>query len=824
MTVRVKIGGALVAGTLMLVVGVPAAQAQLAATQVKCLATVAKAGGKFVAKKLKAIQKCRDRSLNADLTDNCPSTPLFCVGGANGGASCATDSECPGGSCKGGEPWITIANLAISLYATIDSKCSFLAPAEFGSMGFPGKCLAATPGTFTETDLKNCIYDSHETVVDKLIGVEYGTTSGELAADILKCQQTISKNGAKFVNTKLKAIQKCRNAILGQKLFGVAARNCATSDSKTQATITKAESKTRAAIDGKCTDANIQALDVCDPNAAVKLDAENCIIATHGNAVDNLNPASAANLVDYEYADQLSCGDGILNSSIDPFDFSEECDGADAPDCPGQCGAVTGVYATGSFPCLCLDKKRQRVIEHANADSDDGWTGISHDRYLVEGGGYQSDLYDCDGPSGSDTVCTVGPSCTIEDPPSSGIHARCANNGDCGSNGPCRKERTAAGPHCNLDIQQACTSNANCPGTGNFCLKTYHGPPLPLSAGGVSVCVENVFTEDVFGTVNLATGDTSMFYHQDTITHFGPIPKQPCPVCGRFCGAPPNGDRRPCTTDADCTTVPGSPRCVTDLICSGGTTTDQPCRTEFPYGATNPLFGATSLDCLPNTQIVANLDLTFPDRTTGTVTLLPHIQCEQGAFANKVCMGGTNNGRPCTSASQCDSGTCSHQCPCPGGGVVNTRPNGCDAACLGGDNDGNACAVDSECPPSGFCHLGDCRLDTSVDPSLHEGLCSAGPLESICSFNKERSCNLDADCQRPTCPFCETDPLETCVTTFLNCFENAGIIRTGIPHPVNPTTVVAECAGAANAAVSAASGLPGPSTNRYPETRINTGF
>jgi hypothetical protein len=874
-----RISGALAAAVLVLGAAASAAQALMTKPHIKCIEQIGKAGGKFVSKALKAKQKCRDSSLNS----------------------------IPGDECLVGEPAATIATLQAALTETINKYCGAFGVAELGptEMQFPGKCPDLNVAdSFTAADLEYCERTSHTAIVDELVEAEYGGITGDLVKEVFKCQQAISKNGAKFTNAKLKAVQKCRNGVNNGTIVGIAGLSCATNDptSKTQVAIEKAESKARAQIFKKCPDPLVDSLDVC-PGACVggtndgqpctvasecpggscgastEAGAEDCIIKSHGDAADNPSP-SAATLIDFEYTKQAVCGDDFVNG------FDEECDGTDDSSCPGLCGGPNS-----SFPCLCLNKKRQRVIEHANADSDDGWTGISHDRYLVEGGGYLSDLYDCDGPSGPDTLCTVGPSCTItrcqgglnagtactadsECPGGRCAGAVCSNDTQCGVDGPCRKERTADGPHCNLDIQIACDNDADCTGgyaANNYCLKTFHGPPLPLSAGGVSVCVKNVFTEDVIGTVDLASGSASMRYHQDTITYFGPTAKRPCPTCGGFCNAPPTGDRRPCTTDADCVEVAGSPPCVTEPICSFGSNVDKPCRPDFPYGATNPLFGTTSLDCLPNSALVANLDLTFPNRSTGTVTLLPGIQCDDLAFGNKVCIGGTNNGRACVLCNgganngavcwvnsqcpggacngslACPGGTCSHQCFCPGGGATKQRPNGCDAACLGGGNDGNACAVDSQCP-LGFCHRADCRLDESaivcmggpnnnsqctVDsecPSgscliLHEGLCSAGPLESICSFNHERSCNIDTDCQQPACPDCETDPLETCVTTFLNCFENTGIIRTGMADPENPTTAAAECSTAAiSSAVNSTSGLPGPTTNRFPETRVNTGF
>ena len=102
-------------------------------------------------------------------------------------------------------------------------------------------------------------------------------------------------------------------------------------------------------------------------------------------------PAVRSDMLDYEYAARGVCGDDRLNQP------SEECDGAADAACPGDCGA-----ALGFFPCLCQDKPRTRVIEHANADLDNGWSGQSHDSGIVEGGGYVTDLWDCDGPGGPD--------------------------------------------------------------------------------------------------------------------------------------------------------------------------------------------------------------------------------------------------------------------------------------------------------------------------------------------------------------------------------------------------------------------------------------
>jgi len=786
---------AVVASVLTLAVGISTASA-LSDTERKCLETVAKEGVNFVKKKMKEIQKCNDKNLKVPVeSPECLTTDLAA----------------------------SIAALVVSLEEKIDSKCSTLVPFNFASIGYPGKCSQADPGgDFTITDLKNCIHESHEAIVDQLIAIEYGSTVGPIAdTALLKCQREIAKNGAKFANAKHKEVAKCRNGVNKGKLFGFAAKNCATANLKTKEKIDKAETKARGKILGKCTgeaDELVPQLDICDPPVTTVAEAADCIIETHGNAVDNPDAASPADLIDYEYATQLICGDNVLNSSKNPHNLEEECDDTADDACPGQCGP-----ADGPFPCLCLNKKRQRISEKVEgADSDSGWTGISHDQRVVPGAGYLLDLYDCDGVS--DFECIVGPNCNIS-------KALCAKNADCATPGDfCRKERTAAGKHCNLDIQQACASNGDCPGTGNFCVVTPHGPPLPLAAGGVSVCPATFFIDDITGTTNLQTGATVIRLHQETPTRMGPSNAQPCPVCGGFCSGPVNSTNRRtnCTSDADCASIEGSPPCVTDFICNSGPNVDKECRPEPPFGGSNGIFGTTSMDCPSNSSLAGTIDNDFNPATTGVSELVPQYQCDAPGFGNKVCLGGANDGRPCADDSECPGATCAHQCYCPtktmvGGAGILEKPNDCDPACLGGDNEKAPCAVDSECPGGGFCHKADCRLNPADPEGPDEGVCTVGPVHNLCSQTTYKQCNADADCVPPACSYCQLG--ETCVSGFRQCFPNSGFSRTGEAGLTDLTLVAAYCIKAIpEASVNSTSGFPGPAGQRYPADRVTTGF
>lgn len=779
-----------------IVLGVGAvADAAINPALLPCQEAIAKSGGKFVGKKMKAIQKCNDKNLK---------TP---------------------GSCAPGDLATTIAALVVKLSDGIDKKCSeFGQTAAPAGLGFPGKCDDPTPGdVFTLSDLKSCIHTSHEDIVDGLIDLEYGTTTGPITdTDLLKCQKAISKDGGKVLAATLKAVQKCRNAINKGTLTGILPKDCATDDVKTAASITKAVSKAQADIGvKKCTDAHILALDVCNPNATTAVGAAACITSTHQLAADDPAPTSA-DLIDFEYATPPLCGDGVVNTP------SEECDGSDLSGCTSQGFSGPCGSAVGNFACLCLDIPRERVVEHASADLDNGWTGASHDSGVVEGGGYVADLYDCDNVT--DFSCNVGPSC------SGGAHAACSNDGQCASlgQGTCRKRITAVGPHCALNIQTSCpivNGNVSCSAPNDFCKTTFHGPPLPLSSGGISVCVTNVFTEDVVGTKNLTTGSAAVRIRQGSITRLGPSTSQPCPVCGGFCDKPAGGDRRNCTTNADCASIPpaGTIACKTDFVCSHGPNVDKECRPAPPFGGGTTLFGTTSVDCPSDASLISpavGLDILFNPATTGTVSVTPTVQCDDLAFNNKRCMGGSSDGRLCTTASECPGGACSFQCYCPNGGGQKQRPNSCDAACVipgGAFPDAQPCSVDGDCP-GGFCHPADCRPDpvAPVAEQPNEGACSV-TVEGHCSVSGYLTCSVDADCQPPGCPNCQ--PTETCLVAGKNCFLNSNITRTGQADPTNPLSVATFCiAQTSTPSVNTTAGLPGPGALFQPSTTINTGF
>jgi hypothetical protein len=756
------------------------ARAELSKTQLACSTAIAKAGLAYVRQKLKVEQKCRLTALA-------------------GGTCAAPDSAVTG-------------KIDAVLAAALSKRCD-ISTSELGGLGFPGPCNDDTPGGFTRYDLIDCIRSSHGAIVATMRDLEIDPTIGPLGKEHLACQQAVAKASAGFVACLLKSVHRCRFAITKGKLPGVPPHLCATDDPKTATAVAKCEAKLADTLASRCSDAQAATLKLCGPDQTTVAAAAGCLVAAHTVLIDGPHIDVPADLIDYEFAVRGGlCGDGIVNN------LTEECDGDDDAACPGACGSAT--IPDGFFACLCKTKPRLRIVEHAEADTDNGWTANSADTPVVESGGYVADLYDCDGSG----LCNVGPSCSL--PPHSPCNPLLSDpsgttgNGICSAlgQGVCRKERTAVGPRCFQDIQKKCDVDLHddpvCDGPGDFCEVTLAAPPNPVSSGGVTVCNVTVFSEDVVGTVNVLTGESVVRAPQRARTYSRSVggANKPCPVCGGFCGV----TRDRCATNADCPSSTGP--CVTAAICSDGPNAGRECRTGPPFGAEVAFFGTTSVDCPPTTvnhQITSGdgLDLYVTARTTGASTMLPSVACSSPGFAGNACVGGAGEGRPCAVASECPGGTCLPQCFCPG----QVRPNNCGDSCVGGPNDMAECTVDSECP-DGFCHAGDCRVNPADTDSVQEGVCTNGPADRRCSVTTFRSCLSDAECGQAACPYCEAG--ETCVTHPRQCFVNAGIVRQGAPRTPEGASASVYCITGNNPAVNTVAGFPGPAAFTQPELQL----
>ncbi|HEY2387154.1 MAG TPA: hypothetical protein VGK30_09345 [Candidatus Binatia bacterium] len=405
-----------------------------------------------------------------------------------------------------------------------------------------------------------------------------------------------------------------------------------------------------------------------------------------------------------------------------------------------------------------------------NGVLDTGWTGNGHDATTITNGTVTVSVTGCSGSAPNCHVCSyTGP---LEN------HA-----------GQIHVQR------CQGDSSITCTSNAAC-GANGPCV-FFFGSNLPLAAGGVSTCVQNVFAGGISGTANVDTSGagagTSVGSASLTSIVFNGITlSNPCPQC--------NGDGA--TNDG-----------IKGGTCSGGAHNGATC--DVNGASPNISFGKTSLDCPPlvGAKIAAlpiNLNNTTGTKTRTLVATSP--TCRAPGWGGNKCQCdtcGDNSGTVCATDADCGAGVI-----CGG------------KRCIGGANIGAACTAASQCPGSacsatgaqtaanqcdGGPGSGDCVADPGT-PGPNDRICSSGPLESFCGpVETFRGCAANSDC---------TFAGDTCtVTRFRDCFDN-GVLGETVSssgqadppsgHQSDPTLAALFCVGpTSSASVNSAAGLPG---------------
>ncbi len=272
------------------------------------------------------------------------------------------------------------------------------------------------------------------------------------------------------------------------------------------------------------------------------------------------------------------------------------------------------------------------TVVSQGSDLDIGWTGIYHDQALGNGGSLSFAL-DCPGD----------------------FLGRC---GDCALTGPVASTTIVDNHRCKGATQTKCTSNADC---GSDTCEFFFGAPLPISGGGVPICVTNQIDGPVTGTVQPELGTGTSDIGVIFASFVGLSQDQPCPICsGAALGA--------------------------TGTCQGGARDGQPCTTD----GTTPHFGNTSFDCPPNAS--ANIgSSTLPlDLTTGTRSL----------DLSATCVGPTATGQPCYCANQvqpnqCQTGVCT--VGAEGQGTCEAGPM--DTLCT--IESFRACTSNTDCPAAG---------------------------------------------------------------------------------------------------------------------------
>ena len=412
-----------------------------------------------------------------------------------------------------------------------------------------------------------------------------------------------------------------------------------------------------------------------------------------------------------------SCGDTLAQL--------KECAG-DAVGMRLGSGVIAMAY---ELPSTCSAGQVTRLLRSGGGEQftdtflSTGWTGTSHLVDVLDRAGETVNLLSCDADCGA---CQMSLALEKGEP---NALCRCALN-------PTQSCDTFNG----LDLDDCgLLDTCNC----------FFGAPLPLSSGGVPVCVLNRHTSDIQETlIDVGTGQQQGTVVNSALVHLGENTQlEPCPTC----------QNDPIPKDG-----------IRGGTCTRGLRIGQAC----DIGAIHPDFGPTSHDCPPNsvTNVSGSgLFLRLPYKSVSSS--IPYtLPCDQppGALCPCLtCSGDTLVG--CSSDDQCASvgaGTCSVS------GGAGARPNACgDGVCT-------------------------------------DGFCLAGPTENFCDAIVRQNgrgflqCNTDVDCAALNAGSCTIEQTRPCHDNPLTIEGEATVFQGDLSalFCIPPTN---------SAAVNNSAGLPG---------------
>jgi len=733
----------------------------------KCQSAIAKNTAKYAQARLKALQKCEDAKLKAGGIGSCPDAKA--QEKINAAEAKKISGICT--ACGGA-----------------DKACGGgddLRPSDLGwalCPGFEGN------GAFliqSVNDIVTCVDQINADAADQLVGFLYGMTPSSDSA-LLKCQRSIGQNVAKFFQTKSKAMQKCWDGRIKGKHSNVCPDP---GDGKAKPKIDAAEQKKIDKISAACapfTPAQI-GITTCP-------DVGNCAAIT----INNVN-------------DLIACVDCVAEFKVDCIDALQ-------------------IPQLVTYPLDCSPPKGPcpdtMEVEVGRGDLDNGFTGIGHDEDLPSQSLVTLTIANCAG--------TQMPNCGQCDVSGPIPNTRLSNNQRC--RGDSSRECTStpecnvgpcSGGHCTGDSSVACATDLDCDfGVCGF----YFGNPLPLSAGAVPVCVFNMLTTPITGTINLDTGESASVFDLDTRVFGGLDVARPCATC--------EGDDVPADG-------------VRNGTCDGGLHDGDACDVA---GDGDP-FGLVSFDCpsLPG-GLWGEIDIRMDPFTTGTDT-----RTLSAASPNCTAPGHTSRKCMCDTCATAEAEWCLTDADCPPGRTCGGK------RCVTGPNDGNPCTFDSECAPGlcgrvgqptkpNECNDATCSLEAGDTASAQEGFCAAGPIDGLCQAQPFLGCLNNGDCRKGTCSVsgfqCSVNsdcgvgqtcqipyPNDVCIGKLRNCFMDNGqsggsVVVGGQPGPPQwsgafafPTLGALFCEAPMrfNSAVNNTAGLPGLGRVTVPATVVLKG-
>ncbi len=192
-----------------------------------CKRAIAKASAELSSALVKAHQKCRDRIASGHFEGPCPdSKTALTIGKAETKLKATLDNKCggPDRSCGAG----------------VDESLSSIGWNLGVCPGLGGSaCTAAIADC---NDVADCLICLSEAASIQIIGLYYDDLVSTSVGQLLACQRSVGRAGARFFSKKSKALQKCEDAVLA----GTGTPPCP--DSKATFSIARAREKAAAQI------------------------------------------------------------------------------------------------------------------------------------------------------------------------------------------------------------------------------------------------------------------------------------------------------------------------------------------------------------------------------------------------------------------------------------------------------------------------------------------------------------------------------------------------------------------------------------------------
>jgi hypothetical protein len=207
---------------------------------------------------------------------------------------------------------------------------------------------------------------------------------------------------------------------------------------------------------------------------------------------------------------------------------------------------------------------------------------------------------------------------------------------------------TGIGHHAPLSDGVSITADLDCDGAastvcsidGSSLVGTALGGPLPLSFGGVPMCVLASFADGTTGSYDCTSGCSDFSAELDVRVFLSQSADAPCPQCENDL-VPNDGDR--------------------GGTCNGGATPGAFCDAN----ALSASFGATSNDCLPAGSSVGEQPLSVQALTT-TIAAVPTVDClGEPADSDCYCPGQV-------APNACTDGVCNESGVCENGPIDGT--------------------------------------------------------------------------------------------------------------------------------------------------------